>query len=67
MNREKLKSEMEKRGLNGEKLAELSKISPATISRILSGERGCTIDVARKIAKAMKLSNKTAYEIFFGQ
>lgn len=66
MNRERLKAEMEKRELNGEKLAELSKTSPATISRILSGQRGCTVEVARKIAQAMKLSNKTAYEIFLG-
>lgn len=65
MNRDKLKAEMDKRDLSGEKLAELSDISPATISRILSGQRGCTIEVARKIARAMKLTNKTAYEIFF--
>lgn len=65
MNRELLKSEMEKRKVNVTTLSELAKINKSTLSRMLSGETECNVATAGKIATALKLSNKVAFQIFF--
>ena len=65
MNRELLRSEMDKRGLNQTELAELAGLPVSTINRILNGERFCGVRIAAKIVNAMKLKPAIATEIFF--
>lgn len=67
MNRELLRAEMNKRGMNQTQLAELTNIAPSIISRILSGERDCNVATAAKIVNAMKLKPAVATEIFFNE
>ena len=66
MNRQLLKEEMDKRGLNITRLAEVSGVDKSLISRILSGDRDCNVLTAQKLAKGMKLSNTKTVLIFFG-
>lgn len=66
MNRELLKTEMERRKLTVTELSEMARINKSTLSRVLSGETDCTVSTAGKIANALKLSNKKTYQIFFG-
>lgn len=47
---ELIKAALKKRGINQSQLAELSNITPAQISRIISGERGASIDTLILIA-----------------
>ena len=65
MNRKLLKSEMEKKNITISTLADMAKINKSTLSRMLSGETECNVATASKIASALKLSNKAAYQIFF--
>ena len=65
MNRELLKAEMDKRGLNKLQLAELSGVDPSAIVRILNGDREPGVKIAAKIVNAMKLKPTTATKIFF--
>lgn len=65
MKTELLRAEMQKRGLNQRKLAELADLPEATLSRIINGERLCGVRIAAKIVNAMKLKPKIATEIFF--
>ena len=65
MNREALKSEMEKKHLSADQLAAKSGVDRSTIYRILNGESNCSIESARKIVTALNLSAATAKSIFF--
>lgn len=65
MNRELLKAEMDKRGLNKLQLAEISGVDPSAIVRILNGDREPGIKIAAKIVNAMKLKPTVATKIFF--
>ena len=60
-----LKVEMEKRKMNAATLADKSGLARSTISRILSGQRGCTVAIAKQISDALNLKPRTAMEIFF--
>ncbi len=60
-----LKSEMEKREMNAKKLSEACGVSRATLSRILNGQRTCSVEIAKKIVNGMKLTQKQALSIFF--
>lgn len=60
-----LKVEMEKRKINAATLAEMSGLSRSTISRILNGQRGCTVAIAKQISESLHLKPKQAMEIFF--
>lgn len=65
MNREMLKSEMDKRKLSSSDLADMTGVHRTTIWRILNGEVACSTEIAAKIVNSMKLSPKTATAIFF--
>ena len=64
MNKDKLKEAMEKRGMSQADLVRASGVSKGTISRILADQRACTVDVAGKIRKAMRLSLRDSVDIF---
>ena len=65
MNRDLLREEMEKRGLNKLQLAQLAGADPSAIVRIINGERDPGVKIAAKIVNAMKLKPKVATKIFF--
>ena len=65
MKKELLKEELEKRGMNQLDLANLSGLTPSTVSRILNGDRECGVRIAAKITNALKLKPATACKIFF--
>lgn len=65
MNRELLREEMDKRGMNQSQLAELANVDRSAISRILSGDQDPGVKIAAKIVNAMKLKPKLATQIFF--
>ena len=65
MNRDLLREEMEKRGLNKLQLAQLAGVDPSAIVRIINGERDPGVKIAAKIVNAMKLKPKVATKIFF--
>lgn len=67
MNRTLLKEVMEKKNVTITTLSETARINKSTLSRILSGETECNVSTASKIASALKLSNKTAFQIFFAE
>jgi len=50
---ELIKTSLKKRGMNQAQLAEISNITPAQISRIISGERGASIDTLLVLADAL--------------
>lgn len=62
-----LEDEMKSKDISINKLAELSGVDKSTISRILKGERNCSISTAQLLSKALKLSSRKATRIFFGQ
>lgn len=53
---EKLLTEMVRRGLNGQKLARVSKVSDSEISRILAGKSRPGLENAFRLAKAVGVS-----------
>ncbi len=65
MNREMLKTEMDKRKMSMSDLADMIGVNRSTIWRILTGETVCSTTIAAKIVNGMKLSPKTATAIFF--
>ena len=65
MNREMLKTEMDKRKLSSSELADMIGVNRTTIWRILNGETVCSTAIAAKIVNSIKLSPKTATAIFF--
>ncbi len=65
MKKELLLEELEKRDMSQRELAELSGLTPSTISRILTGDRECGVRIAAKITNALKLKPATACKIFF--
>src|SRR3954471_22462850 len=52
----KLLSQMVRRGLNGQKLAKISKVSDSEISRILAGKSRPGLENAFRIARAVGMS-----------
>lgn len=64
MNTSKLRELMWNKRITQKSLAELTEIDEGTLSRILSGQRNCSLSKAQKIAKVMKLNNKQIIEIF---
>lgn len=64
MNKDRLKEAMDKRQMSQADLARESGVTKATISRMLAGQRACTVDVAGKIRKAMRLSMRDTISIF---
>src|SRR3954471_13197864 len=52
----KLLSQMVRRGLNGQKLAKISKVSDSEISRILAGKSRPGLENAFRLAKAVGVS-----------
>lgn len=65
MNVELLNEEMAKQDMSLSDLSRASGVSKSTISRILSGQRTCTVDIAKKLAAGLKLKPKPAMSIFF--
>lgn len=65
MNINLLKEELERRGMNQLDLATKCGLTPSTISRIFNGQRGCSVETAKKIAAGLKLSPTKAASIFF--
>ena len=64
MNLTKLKNLMWDKHITQRDLSKLTGIDDATLSRILNGQRRCSLDRASKISKALKFSNKQSIEIF---
>lgn len=62
---ELLKEELAKKKMKQSDLAKLAGVTPATVSRILNGQRSCTTEMAKKIKNALKLSPTKAASIFF--
>ena len=56
-----LQNEMDIRGYTGYDLAKEIKSSPATIYRILNGERNAGKDVCKRIAKALKVDESVVF------
>jgi transcriptional regulator with XRE-family HTH domain len=54
--KDKLQMLMARHGLNGQKLARLSKVSDSEISRILQGKSRPGLDNAARLAKSVKVS-----------
>lgn len=52
---------MEKKNLSQKELAEISNITPAQISRIISGSRGAGEQALTSIARALKLPPETVF------
>lgn len=65
MNINLLKEELERKGMNQLDLATKCGLTPSTISRIFNGQRGCSVETAKKIAAGLKLSPTKAASIFF--
>lgn len=65
MNINLLKEELERRGMNQLDLATKCGLTPSTISRIFNGQRGCSVETAKKIVDGLKLKPKPAMSIFF--
>jgi len=65
MNITKLKEQLDANGLSINELADRSAVDKATISRILNGQKSCTIETAQKLSKALKLTPRQASSIFF--
>ena len=64
MNLTKLKNLMWDKHITQRDLSKLTGIDDATLSRILNGQRRCSLERARQIKEALKLSNKQSIEIF---
>jgi len=64
MNLTKLKNLMWDKHITQRDLSKLTGIDDATLSRILNGQRRCSLDRASNISKALKFSNKQSIEIF---
>lgn len=56
-----LKAELETRNLSQKELAEKSGITPAQISRIISGSRGAGDDAIVAIARALRIPPETVF------
>jgi transcriptional regulator with XRE-family HTH domain len=56
-----LQKEMDVRGYTGYDLAKKMRSSPATIYRILNGERNAGKDVCKKIAAALKIDESVVF------
>jgi putative transcriptional regulator len=54
----KLKIELDKRGIKYKWLAEQSGLSVSTVQKYASGQRNLTLESAKKIAKALKMNFK---------
>jgi transcriptional regulator with XRE-family HTH domain len=52
---ERIKEEIERRGLTAYALGKMTKLNPGVIQRFLNGERGLTLATADKIADALGL------------
>lgn len=65
MNINLLKEELERKGMNQLDLATKCGLSPSVISRLFNGQRGCSVETAKKIAAGLKLSPTKAASIFF--
>ena len=64
MNIKILKEELEHKGITQKELAMKCGINPSTISRIFSGNRDCTVEIAKRIAGELNLSHARATKIF---
>ena len=62
-----LKDEMYKKHYSISKLAEVSVIDKATISRLLSEQSKCSVNTAQAIVAALDIQPEKAGKIFFGQ
>ena len=61
-----LNEEIQKKGWSINRLALMSNVDKASISRLLNGVNGCSVSTAQKITKALGLSASKAGKIFFG-
>lgn len=65
MNAEMLKTELKKKKLSVEKLAEMAGVHKTTIYRSINGDSKLTVETAKSITHALKLKPAAAFSLFF--
>lgn len=60
-----LEEEMDKKHVSVSELARMSNVDKSTISRLLNGQRACSIATAQAIVQALEIPSKKAGLIFF--